>query len=370
MKKTAIKIAIATTLMTLTHLTYAQEFKRFSVSAGWLHVMPQGKANPFNINTNVKNGTVAKVGSISTNSFLNSVDPNTTMTDLGGEVWNLKDTLTEFLAQPDIQNQLTDGNGNVLAEVSGTARINGLENWQQKDAGLEVDDVDTLGLMFNYYINDNVSLQLIGGVPPKVDIKGKGEIFAPLSGLAMSSADLVKYLFPDGIELGQAIPITNLGNKSNAATARAWTPAIEAQYQFGKSGVDKFRPYIGAGLMYAHFNQIKLNGGIRSDLISAGHMIQNVLDGKAGAALDRKVSSADMTVKVDADDTIAPIVSVGFTYDFNNSWYGVGSVSYAKLNNEATINVVNKNTGNKLIHATTKIDIDPLITYVGVGYRF
>ncbi|WP_151869914.1 OmpW family protein [Acinetobacter sp. TUM15509] len=370
MKKTAIKIAIATTLMTLTHLTYAQEFKRFSVSAGWLHVMPQGKANPFNINTNVKNGTVAKVGSISTNSFLNSVDPNTTMTDLGGEVWNLKETLTEFLAQPDIQNQLTDGNGNVLAEVSGTARINGLENWQQKDAGLEVDDVDTLGLMFNYYINDNVSLQLIGGVPPKVDIKGKGEIFAPLSGLAMSSADLVKYLFPDGIELGQAIPITNLGNKSNAATARAWTPAIEAQYQFGKSGVDKFRPYIGAGLMYAHFNQIKLNGGIRSDLISAGHMIQNVLDGKAGAALDRKVSSADMTVKVDADDTIAPIVSVGFTYDFNNSWYGVGSVSYAKLNNEATINVVNKNTGNKLIHATTKIDIDPLITYVGVGYRF
>ncbi|UUM26659.1 OmpW family protein [Acinetobacter colistiniresistens] len=370
MKKTAIKIAIATTLMTLTHLTYAQEFKRFSVSAGWLHVMPQGKANPFNINTNVKNGTVAKVGSISTNSFLNSVDPNATMTDLGGEVWNLKETLTEFLAQPDIQNQLTDGNGNVLAEVSGTARINGLENWQQKDAGLEVDDVDTLGLMFNYYINDNVSLQLIGGVPPKVDIKGKGEIFAPLSGLAMSSADLVKYLFPDGIELGQAIPITNLGNKSNAATARAWTPAIEAQYQFGKSGVDKFRPYIGAGLMYAHFNQIKLNGGIRSDLISAGHMIQNVLDGKAGAALDRKVSSADMTVKVDADDTIAPIVSVGFTYDFNNSWYGVGSVSYAKLNNEATINVVNKNTGNKLIHATTKIDIDPLITYVGVGYRF
>lgn len=370
MEKTAIKIAIATTLMTLTHLTYAQEFKRFSVSAGWLHVMPQGKANPFNINTNVKNGTVAKVGSISTNSFLNSVDPNTTMTDLGGEVWNLKETLTEFLAQPDIQNQLTDGNGNVLAEVSGTARINGLENWQQKDAGLEVDDVDTLGLMFNYYINDNVSLQLIGGVPPKVDIKGKGEIFAPLSGLAMSSADLVKYLFPDGIELGQAIPITNLGNKSNAATARAWTPAIEAQYQFGKSGVDKFRPYIGAGLMYAHFNQIKLNGGIRSDLISAGHMIQNVLDGKAGAALDRKVSSADMTVKVDADDTIAPIVSVGFTYDFNNSWYGVGSVSYAKLNNEATINVVNKNTGNKLIHATTKIDIDPLITYVGVGYRF
>ncbi|MCU4579931.1 OmpW family protein [Acinetobacter gyllenbergii] len=370
MKKTATKIVIATTLITLTHLSYAQEFKRFSVSAGWLHVMPQGKANPFNINTSVKNQTVATVGTISTTSFLNSVDPNATMTDLGGEVWNLKDTLTEFLAQPEIQDQLTDGNGNVLAEVTGTARINGLENWQQKDAGLEVDDVDTLGLMFNYYLNDNVSLQLIGGIPPKVDIKGKGEIYAPLSGLAMSSADLVKYLFPDGIVLGQAVPITNLGNKPNAATVRAWTPAIEAQYQFGQSGVDKFRPYIGAGLMYAHFNQINLNEGIRSDLISAGHMIQNVLDGKAGAALDRKESSGDMKVKVDADDAIAPIVSVGFTYDINDAWYGVGSVSYAKLNNKANIDVVNKTTGAKLIHASTKIDIDPLITYVGIGYRF
>ncbi|GAA5630183.1 hypothetical protein AWW72_18940 [Acinetobacter sp. NRRL B-65365] len=370
MKKTATKIVIATTLMSLTNLTYAQEFKRFSVSAGWLHVMPQGKANPFNINTNVKNGTVTKVGSISTTSFLNSVDPNAMGTDLGGEQFNQKEFLELALNEPSLAAILTDGNGNILPEVAGSANIYGLENWRQNDAGLEVDDVDTLGLMFNYYLNDKVSLQLIGGVPPKVDIKGEGEIAAPLTGLAVSPNEIVKILFPDGITLGQSIPITNLGNKSKAATVRAWTPAIEAQYQFGTGGIDKFRPYVGAGLMYAHFNQIKLNEGIRADLISAGHMIQNVLDGKGGAALDRKVSSGDMTVKVDADDAIAPIVSVGFTYDFNDSWYGVGSVSYAKLNNKATIDVVNKNTGSKLIHATTKIDIDPLITYVGVGYRF
>ena len=37
--------------------------------------------------------------------------------------------------------------------------------------------------MMNYYVNDNVSLQLIGGIPPKVDIKGKGEILAPMSGI-------------------------------------------------------------------------------------------------------------------------------------------------------------------------------------------
>lgn len=67
--------------------------------------------------------------------------------------------------------------------------------------------------MFNYYLNDNVSLQFIGGIPPKVDIKGQGEILAPLSGVALSPHELVKILFPNGITLGQAVPITNLGNK-------------------------------------------------------------------------------------------------------------------------------------------------------------
>ncbi len=84
MKKRVIKIAILSSLSVITSMSYAQEFKRFSVSAGWLHVMPQGKANPFNINTAVKNESVAKVGTISTTSFLNSIDPNATMTDMGG----------------------------------------------------------------------------------------------------------------------------------------------------------------------------------------------------------------------------------------------------------------------------------------------
>lgn len=44
MKKRVIKIAIVSALSVLTSMSYAQEFKKFSVSAGWLHVMPQGKA--------------------------------------------------------------------------------------------------------------------------------------------------------------------------------------------------------------------------------------------------------------------------------------------------------------------------------------
>ncbi|MEN3978283.1 OmpW family outer membrane protein [Acinetobacter sp. CWB-B33] len=361
-------------LFGVTHTVLANNpdgFKRFSVSAGWLHVMPQGKANPFNINTAVKKGTVATVGSISEGAFVNSIDPNATNIDYGTNTpFNTKDLLKDY-AETGVLKAIgiSDADGNIIATESGTAVVNGLDSWQSGGTGLEAEDVDTLGLTFNYYLNDNVSLQFIGGLPPKVDIKGKGEITAPLSGHA-SPTGISGMIFPDGLDLKQDIPITNLSNKSKAATARAWTPALEAQYQFGKSGVNKFRPYIGAGLMYAYFNDIKLNSEIRSDLEAAGHMIQNVLDNKAGAALDGKVSSGIMRVDVDADDAIAPIITAGFTYDLNDHWYGVASVSYAKLNNKTTINVVNESTGQQLIHATTKIDIDPLITYLGVGYRF
>ncbi len=194
-------------------------------------------------------------------------------------------------------------------------------------------------------------------------------ITAPLSGFAEPGGG-ISGLFPDGLPLDYDVPITDLSSYGKAASARAWTPAFQAQYQFGKSGVNKFRPYVGAGIMYAYFNDIKLNGGIESDLIAAGHMIQNIKDDNAGAALDGKLSSGTMRVDVDADDAIAPIVTLGFTYDFNPSWFTVASVSYAKLNNKTTINVVNETTGEQLINSSTKIDIDPLITYLGVGYRF
>ena len=40
------------------------------------------------------------------------------------------------------------------------------------------------------------------------------------------------------------------------------------------------------------------------------------------------------------------------------------------MSGDAKITITDSNTGKQLINAKTKIDIDPLITYVGVGYRF
>nr|WP_180130380.1 MULTISPECIES: hypothetical protein [unclassified Acinetobacter] len=60
-----IKIVTPVVLLGLTQFTFADgNFKRFSVSAGWMHVMPQGKANPFNIRTAVSPVTIIPVGTI------------------------------------------------------------------------------------------------------------------------------------------------------------------------------------------------------------------------------------------------------------------------------------------------------------------
>ena len=378
-----IKIVTPVVLLGLTQFTFADgNFKRFSVSAGWMHVMPQGKANPFNIRTAVSPVTTIPVGTISLGSLLGSIDGDAQVPGLpegmiGKDI--LFPVFEEMLDQPDDWYALgfLDEDGNLVATESGDAEIRGLDQWTNQGTGLEADDVDTLGLTFNYYINDNVSLQMIGGIPPKVDIKGVGIINAPLSGTAiLPPTSILQIAGISEFELAQAIEITNLGARKKASTARAWTPALEVQYQFGKSGVNKFRPYVGAGIMYAYFNEIKLDKGIEADLQVAGHMIQNMLDGKGGAALDRKVSTDAngdayrMKVDVDTDTAIAPIVTAGFTYDITPSWYGVASVSYAKLNNQATIKVLNETTGQQMIHSSTKVDIDPLITYLGVGYRF
>lgn len=349
-------------------------FKRFSVSAGWLHAAPQGSANPLNNSTAVQNGSY-RVGDVSVNSVSSAI----------------AQTAEGDTARAKLAALLTTGvdmgliNNNTLSSnISGDVTINSLESWSSPDTGLEASSADTLGLLFNYYFTDNWSIEIKAGIPPEVDLHGKGQVYSPLvgtarpkgelpttglSGLMGSLANGMINLVGD-IPLDTQIPVTDLTQGDKASSVRAWLPAVELHYQFGKSGVNKFRPYVGVGLIYGYFDQVKLNPGIEADLISAGHRIQNILDNKAGAALDNKTSSANPKVKAKAEDSFAPIITLGATYDFNENWYAVGSVSYAKMSSTTTITVTDSNTGNELIHSTGRIDIDPLITYVGLGYRF
>lgn len=184
------------------------------------------------------------------------------------------------------------------------------------------------------------------------DIQGKGQINAPVRGTATpaghvdSLLDSIANPLIDGIgdiPLDTSIPMTNLAQHKNAVTVGAWLPADELHYQFGSSGIHKFRPYLDVGVMYAYFDDVELDSGIKADLVKVGHMVQIVIDQQVGATLEAKRSSADPTVK--ATDSFAPIATLGASYDFNEHWFAVGSVSYSKMNNSAFITVTNKNTG-------------------------
>ncbi len=332
-------------------------FKRFSVSVGALHVMPQGKAQPFKVNTAVKEGETSQVGDISIDSVKNNLDPDMDP-NLSSVFVNILDRL---------------GTETLPAELSGRAEIYGLESWNNPGTGLEADDVTTLGIMTNYYFTDNISFEMKAGIPPKVDLQGSGKIYAPFSALATPSLDLIPQIpggidLP-GIELKNDILITDLEAYGPAASARAWTPAFEFQYHFGKTGINKFRPYVGLGVMYAYFNELEINSRTEQDLIAAGHMIANIKRNKAGASLDGTPSSANPKVDLEASDAFAPVATVGFSYDFNETWFAVGSVSYAHLKNDTTITVTDANLG-ELIRSKADIEVNPILAYAGIGMRF
>ena len=382
-EKALLNTAISVSILTLPLISHADSpyfslkdgdgFKRFSVSVGALHVMPQGKAQPININTAVAEGEKSAVGSVTTKSVLNAID---TSTADGRTKHNKLEVLTNSGLTSPLIVDMINGEKYLKPQVAGTATIDGLSQWKAQGTGLEADDVTTLGIMTNYFFTDNISLEVKAGIPPKVDIQGKGQIHAPLRGIAdhgsvnLIIADLDADLVLDGdLPLKQDIFITDLSAHGKVAEARAWTPAFEFQYHFGKTGVNKFRPYVGLGMMYAYFNDLEMNPNLEADLVNAGHKIANIKNGAAGAALEGTVSTANPKVKLEADDAIAPVATAGFTYDFNDRWFAVGSISYAHLTAEQTITVTDASLG-KLIEAKSDIEINPILGYAGVGYRF
>ncbi|SEM06721.1 OmpW/AlkL family protein [Acinetobacter sp. DSM 11652] len=303
---------------------------KWSVSTGWLHIMPQGKYGNTSINT--------------------AVDP--------------------------------DYEYDLLKNIGITSKMEGLSNWTE-NAGLKPKDGDTLGLMINYYVNDNISLQMIGGVPPKIDIKGKGQINAkPIALNPMIDAAIIDILGPD-----RNLFITDLGSRSKLAEATAWTPAATAQYHFGTTGINKFRPYVGAGIMYATFTGLKIDKGLEEELITAGHRIGhitnivrdddpmkdingNLLDAIVDPIGVRINSPVDPKVKVKATDALGAVFTLGANYDISNRIYITGSLTYVDLSNKSKITVYDQISGRQLVSSSTKINLNPLISYIGIGYKF
>lgn len=184
-------------------------------------------------------------------------------------------------------------------------------------SGASVADTDTFALTATYFVTDHIALETILGIPPKLHLSGTGS----LSSLG---------------ELG---------------TASAWSPAILAQYHFGEPSA-RFRPYVGAGLTYVWFRDVQLSNKVASGAFLYSPTLGSRLEGPTSVTLSH---------------SFAPIVNAGLTYNIDSHWSVGVSVAYVWLSTKADLST---RSAVGTVTSSTRIKIDPITTFVSLGYRF
>lgn len=186
----------------------------------------------------------------------------------------------------------------------------------QTEAGTsaKIKSADTLGIAFTHFFTDNIAGEFVAGIPPKHDVEGAGTF--------------AKY--------------GTLGN------VKQWSPAVLVKYYFGEAKT-KFRPYVGLGVNYTWFTDETINN-------------QTFVRSEFGP-------NAKMTAS--AKSSWNPVFNVGANYAITDNWFVGLSVSYLPLSSTATLTTQNAGAaGNATVVSHTKIKIDPVVTYLNVGYRF
>jgi outer membrane protein len=215
-----------------------------------------------------------------------------------------------------------------------TTRVATGTTTREPGTSFDIDNGDTLGLTYTYAFSNHLSGQLVGGVPPVFHLSGRGN--SALVG------DLASY--------------------GNLAKVRQWTPTALALYTFGDPR-QTVRPYIGLGVAYTRFTDVQLDPALRQAFVQA------VQTRTAGAALS-------VGVEAEADDAWDPVATLGLEYRLREHWYGIASVSWLPLSTTATVTTtVNQSASPALptgpfSRSEASMDIDPVVGFLGVGYRF
>ncbi|MGI4857171.1 MAG: OmpW/AlkL family protein [Janthinobacterium lividum] len=188
-------------------------------------------------------------------------------------------------------------------------------SFQKTDAKIssQVGAANTLGLTATYFLTDHIAAELVAGVPPRFKINGAG------------SAE----------SYGQ------LGS------ARMWSPAVLLKYYFRQANAS-FRPYVGLGASYVWFT----DGKITND------------------AFRRQRLGGDTEVSVSKG--LSPVFNVGMSYEFASNWYAGVSVSYIPMRRTLTLTTPRAATpfGTAAVKNEVRTQLNPIVAYVSIGYRF
>jgi outer membrane protein len=139
-----------------------------------------------------------------------------------------------------------------------------------------------------------------------------------------------------------------LGELGNA---REWSPTLLLKYYFMDAS-SKFRPYLGAGGSYVWFSDVKLSSQMANGAFLYSPQTGTALTGPTSAHIS---------------SSFAPVVNGGLSYNFNKHWSASFSVSYMWLKARATL-TTNSSVGQ--VKSESKIKLDPIVTFLSVGYTF
>lgn len=184
------------------------------------------------------------------------------------------------------------------------------------NTGATVDDADTLGLTFTHFFTDNIAAEAVLGIAPKFHLSGKGLLANPA--------------------------INPLGS------ARQWSPALLLKYYFGRAD-SKIRPFLGMGVSYVWYSNISLNSGFNQGI---------------GALLGAPGS----TTSVSLSNTWAPVFNGGLVWNFDKHWSMGLSVSYLPMSTRAQLTTTV--APGVTVHSETKVRLNPIVTFLSLGYRF
>lgn len=173
-----------------------------------------------------------------------------------------------------------------------------------------ISNADTLGIAFTHFFTDNFALTADLGIPPKFKLYGGG----------------------------------TLANLGKLGEAKQWSPALIAKWYFGDKN-SQLRPFVGLGVTRVWYSSVNLTPSLQAAIAGAG--------GRASA---------------DLSSSWAPVANVGLTYNLTEKWSLGLSVAYIPLKTDATITGTTAGGGARV--ATTKLTLDPLVTFLSVGYKF
>jgi outer membrane protein len=184
-------------------------------------------------------------------------------------------------------------------------------NRELSGSGAHATSTDTVGIVTEYYVTDNIGVAMLFGLPLKVNLVGDGT--------------LQKYG-----NLGSTMPIP---------------PAIDLRYHLFSAG-SKFRPFIGLGVNYTWFTQVRTtNSQFVTDSFGPG--------GSARATLSSSWN---------------PVFEVGANYAITKHWSVGTSVNYIPVKTNLTLDGQTA-SGTKIVSKST-LRLYPLSVFLNVAYTF